>query len=146
MHICFFSSLSHKTLRLAEYELHTFHNHVSSPSIKPNTNNNNTIVYHPSPSPAGSDDISDAEQSTSSTAAVAGNTFNPAAIKIGEASALPVMLCGLLQKELFYQQSKAYQNQYMALAQASADYLRQQQRNSVSSAYYKLLFFLQITF
>lgn len=133
-------------MRLAEYELHSFHNHVSSPSIKPNTNNNNTIVYHPSPSPAGSDDISDAEQSTSSAA---GNPFNPAVIKIGEASALPVMLCGLLQKELFCQQSKAYQNQYMALAQASADYLRQHHRNSVSSAYYTQItsfLFLQITF
>lgn len=51
---------------------------------------------------------------------------NVALIKIGEASALPVMLCGILQnKELFYQQALQHQReqQYLAdLQAASPDY------------------------
>lgn len=51
---------------------------------------------------------------------------NVALIKIGEASALPVMLCGILQnKELFYQQALQHQKeqQYLAdLQAASPDY------------------------
>lgn len=48
---------------------------------------------------------------------------NVALIKIGEASALPVMLCGILQnKELFYQQALQHQReqQYLADLQAAS--------------------------
>lgn len=50
---------------------------------------------------------------------------NVALIKIGEASALPVMLCGILQnKEQFYQQALQHQQQqqYFADLQNSPDY------------------------
>lgn len=48
---------------------------------------------------------------------------NVALIKIGEASALPVMLCGILQnKELFYQQALQHQKeqQYLSDLQAAS--------------------------
>ncbi|XP_037043116.1 potassium voltage-gated channel subfamily KQT member 2 isoform X3 [Bradysia coprophila] len=55
---------------------------------------------------------------------------NLALIKIGEATALPVMLCGLLQKELFYQQTQInQQKEYMALSQNNSDYFKNH-RNS----------------
>lgn len=69
------------------------------------------------------------------SAAVDGSNNNIALIKIGEASALPVMLCGILQnKELFYQQAHEHQKQFLAQSQSSPDYFKDH-RHSLSSAY-----------
>lgn len=64
-----------------------------------------------------------------------GANNNIALIKIGEASALPVMLCGILQnRELFYQQAHEHQKQFLAQSQSSPDYFKDH-RHSLSSAY-----------
>lgn len=69
------------------------------------------------------------------------NHNNIALIKIGEATALPVMLCGLLQKELFYQQTQInQQKEYMALPQNNSDYFKNH-RNSFCSAYQIIVLF-----
>lgn len=48
-----------------------------------------------------------------------GSVNNPTLLRIGEASCMPVMLCGLLQKELLVQQQLKIQHQLIQLSKMS---------------------------
>lgn len=107
------------------------------------TNYNNHIYSHGSET----SEIQSNKQLQQSLQQSGSNHNNLALIKIGEATALPVMLCGLLQKELFYQQTQiSQQKEYMALSQNNSDYFRNH-RNSFCSAYkivFSFIFYNQI--
>lgn len=50
-----------------------------------------------------------------------GSVNNPTLLRIGEASCMPVMLCGLLQKELLVQQQLKIQQQLIQLSKMSPE-------------------------
>lgn len=50
-----------------------------------------------------------------------GSVNNPTLLRIGEASCMPVMLCGLLQKELLVQQQLKIQQQLIQLSKMSTE-------------------------
>lgn len=93
-------------INIAEFELSSLQN-INDDTSKRCASLNHIYVSH---------DDSDGSESEPAGSSL----FNPAVLKFGEASALPIILCGLLENEFFYEQTKAFMSRG---------------RNSLSSAY-----------
>ena len=108
---------------------------LSSKFTTTNCNNNNIYQYRPDSGSSQYHNQHNQDHHHRHNRSIDGSNNNIALIKIGEASALPVMLCGIMQnKELFYQQAQNIQKQILlAQSQSSPDSFKGH-RNSISSA------------
>lgn len=69
-----------------------------------------------------------------------GSVNNPTLLRIGEASCMPVMLCGLLQKELLVQQQLKIQQQLIQLSKMSPESSGLLNNFRNSSSYFFIVF------
>lgn len=73
-----------------------------------------------------------------------GSVNNPTLLKIGEASCMPVMLCGLFQKELLVQQQLKIQQQLIQLSKKSPENSGFSNNFRTSSSYFLVFDFLYL--
>lgn len=71
-----------------------------------------------------------------------GSVNNPTLLRIGEASCMPVMLCGLLQKELLVQQQLKIQQQLIQLSKMSPESSGFLNNFRTSSSYFFVICFV----